>query len=276
MDSDPSPPANVSAIPCLFTVEKFQQAPSQEIDREPTNVYLVRPTAIWDSVERIKEVVIEDEHYRLHDIIAVARHDLPQSPIWSAHILEIRAHKTSGQVFIRVFWFYEPSQLPASLRHPYHGRRELIASNSMAVINATAVASRAHVSHWHEEHEPVPAAGLFWRQTYDEQAQRLGPLYDPCPYPCIMHQNPDEALISCPLPGCDARMHKSCILDATLSRLQAEAEAQAEPEAVLSKNGKKKVKKVKKLPSLEAEWMDERSEGYGALITEGPIPLSQQ
>ena len=66
-------------------------------------------------------------------------------------------------------------------------------------------------------------------------------------------------------------MHKSCILDATLSRLQAEAEAQAEPEAVLSKNGKKKVKKVKKLPSLEAEWMDERSEGYGALITEGPV-----
>ncbi|CAF9940312.1 MAG: hypothetical protein ALECFALPRED_008512 [Alectoria fallacina] len=190
MDSEPSPPAEVSAIPCLFTVEQFQQAPSQETDRQPTNVYIVRPTAIWDSVERIKEVVstyteaphppttntpsVEDEHYRMHDIIAVTRHDLPQSPIWSAHILEIRAHKTSGQVFIRVFWFYEPSQLPASLRHPYHGRRELVASNSMAVINATAVASRAHVSHWHEEHEPVPAAGLFWRQTYDEQAQRLG------------------------------------------------------------------------------------------------------
>ena len=80
-----------------------------------------------------------------------------------------------------------------------------------------------------------------------------------------MHQNPDEALISCPLPSCDARMHKSCILDATLSRLQAEAEA------VSSKKGKKKGKKVKKLPSLEAEWMDERSEGYGALITEGPV-----
>lgn len=80
-----------------------------------------------------------------------------------------------------------------------------------------------------------------------------------------MHQNPDEALISCPLPGCDARMHKTCILDATLARLQADAEAQA---AVSSKKSKKKGKKP---PPLEVEWADERSDGYGALVTEGPV-----
>lgn len=64
-------------------------------------------------------------------------------------------------------------------------------------------------------------------------------------------------------------MHKTCILDATLARLQADAEAQAE--AVSNTKAKKKAKKGKKLPSLEVEWMDELSEGYGARVFEGPV-----
>lgn len=135
----------------------------------------------------------------------------------------------------------------------------------MSVIDATAVAGRVHVSHWHEEHESVPAMGLFWRQTYNVQTQVLSGLHAPCPPPCILHQNPDEALISCPSPGCNARMHKSCILDATLSRVKA---ALTKAEAVSSKQRKKK---ARKLPSLGAEWMDGRCEGYGALVTEGPV-----
>lgn len=199
MDSDPSPPAISNKIPCLFTVEQLQQAPpSQAIERQPTNVYIVLPTAIWNSLEHIHQFIstytaplptspspfshlpltqppVEDNNkdYRTHDTIAVTRHDLPQSPIWNAHILEIRAHKPSGQVFIRVFYFYQSRQIPPSLRHNYHGRRELLASNSMAVVNATAVVNRTRVSHWHEEREPAPATASFWRQTYDVQTQTL-------------------------------------------------------------------------------------------------------
>ncbi|KAF6240167.1 hypothetical protein HO173_001777 [Letharia columbiana] len=276
MDSDPSTPPKSNNPPCMFTVEQFQlAASSQETDSEPSDVYIVRPTAIWDSLQRFKEVIIDDERYRMHDVVAAARHDLPNSPLWTAHVLEIRGHTPSGQVSIRVFWFHRPAQLPPSLRHPYQGRHELLASNAMAVIDATAVAGRTAVSHWREADEAVPAAGLFWRQTYDVQAQALSPLHTPCPPPCILHHNPDETLISCPSPGCDARMHESCILDATRSRLQADAEAEAggKGKKKKKKKKKKKAKKGKGGPSLEVEveWMDEPSEGYGAPVTEGPV-----
>lgn len=116
MDSDPSTPPKPDVLPCMFTVEQFLHvAPSQEIYSEPSNVYIVRPTAIWDSLERFKQVVstyqplpsppsrtanvhlVENEHYRLHDIVTVTRHDLPKSPLWTAHILEIRGHSTYPQ-----------------------------------------------------------------------------------------------------------------------------------------------------------------------------------
>lgn len=116
----------------------------------------------------------ENQKYQMHDTILVTRHDLPDSPRWTAHILEIRGHKPSNQVYLRVFWFYQPSELPPSLRHDYHGSRELLASNSMAVIDATAIVGRSPVSHWFEELESAPAAaGFFWRQTYDVQMQVL-------------------------------------------------------------------------------------------------------
>lgn len=58
MDSDHSTPPKPDNIPCMFTVEQFQLASSsQETDPQPTNVYVVRPTAIWDSLKRFKEVM---------------------------------------------------------------------------------------------------------------------------------------------------------------------------------------------------------------------------
>lgn len=62
-------------------------------------------------------------------------------------------------------------------------------------------------------------------------------------------------------------MHKSCIRDATLSRLQAKAEAQAEAEAVSSTEGKKKAEKGKNVPLLKVEWLDELI--TGGLVEQG-------
>lgn len=55
---------------------------------------------------------------------------------WVARILEIRA-TDEFHVYARVFWMYWPDELPATTmdgktmvgRRPYHGQRELIASN---------------------------------------------------------------------------------------------------------------------------------------------------
>ena len=113
MDSDPSTPPKPDVLPCMFTVEQFLHAtPSQEIYSESFNVYIVRPSAIWDSLERFKQVVstyqplpfppspttnvhlVGNGHCRLHNIVTVTRHDLPKSPLWTAHILEIRGHST--------------------------------------------------------------------------------------------------------------------------------------------------------------------------------------
>ena len=42
----------------MFTVEQFQQAASsQDPDSEPCGVYIVRPTAIWESLGRFKRIV---------------------------------------------------------------------------------------------------------------------------------------------------------------------------------------------------------------------------
>jgi hypothetical protein len=56
---------------------------------------------------------------------------------WVARILEIRA-QDEHHVFARVYWMYWPDELPAGTRdgnklvqgrQPYHGARELVASN---------------------------------------------------------------------------------------------------------------------------------------------------
>ncbi len=189
--SEPFTPPKSHEHPCMFTIEQ-----SQSLEGEFPNVYMVRPAVIWDSLKPFRKFIStyqlalqsspitktllvekdnEEESYsvQLNDIVTVTRHDLPSSPLWTAHILEIRGHQTTGQAFIRLYYFYQPSQLPPSLRQNCHGRHELIASNCMAVIDATAVVSRTPVSHWHEEHDLPPAAGLFWRQKYNILAQDL-------------------------------------------------------------------------------------------------------
>lgn len=56
--SEPSAPPIPHNPPCMFTVEQFQQPPeSQNSNSEPLNVYVVRPNAIWEILERFKRLV---------------------------------------------------------------------------------------------------------------------------------------------------------------------------------------------------------------------------
>jgi hypothetical protein len=77
--------------------------------------------------------------------------------------------RAQHHVYLRVCWLYRPEDLPGG-RKPYHGLNELIASNDMAIIDATTVDGRANVIHWQEqkdEGEVLNPLQLFWRQTLD-------------------------------------------------------------------------------------------------------------
>lgn len=78
-------------------------------------------------------------------------------------ILEIKVHN-QARVYIRLYWFYEPERLPGG-RQIFHGRRELVATDDMAVMDAANIVSLANIKHWNEGlAQPLPE-GLYWRQT---------------------------------------------------------------------------------------------------------------
>ena len=84
---------------------------------------------------------------------------------WIARVLEVRASSPSA-VYLRVFWMYWPSELPAGPEH-YHGKNELVASNHMEVIDAMTVSGKAEVMHLIEKDDAPTVTGLYWRQKFD-------------------------------------------------------------------------------------------------------------
>lgn len=92
---------------------------------------------------------------------------------WVARVLEIKARDES-HVYLRVFWYYKPEHLPDG-GEIYHGEQELIASNSMDVIDACTVIGRADLTHWNEGDEDFPSecSSFYWRQTYDVVTNKL-------------------------------------------------------------------------------------------------------
>lgn len=88
-------------------------------------------------------------------------------PNWVAKVVEVRA-ASEAHVFLRIFWMYRPEDIPGG-RKPYHGRNEVIASNTMQVIDALTVNGRADVRHWTEDDkgEVLDADQIFWRQTFN-------------------------------------------------------------------------------------------------------------
>lgn len=86
---------------------------------------------------------------------------------WVAKVLEVRA-ASEAHVFLRIFWMYRPEDLPGG-RRSYHGRNEIIASNTMQIIDALTVNGKADVRHWTEDDngEVLDADQIFWRQTFN-------------------------------------------------------------------------------------------------------------
>ena len=92
--------------------------------------------------------------------------DPAKSDSWVAKVLEIRAQDPS-HVYLRILWLYWPDELPSTGKLDYHAANELIASNSMEIMDAMTVTDRAEVTFIKEEYTEQPAEGLFWRQKFD-------------------------------------------------------------------------------------------------------------
>ncbi|KAL8741715.1 MAG: hypothetical protein Q9190_005704, partial [Brigantiaea leucoxantha] len=176
-------PAEAPFDDCPFQVDMFQQLGKHPAwsDDEPHTlvpVYHVSPESSWNTMSRFRSIEIEDQKYYINDIVMINR-PLPL-PLPSqtanpsaasptpciAQIREIKA-KDPENCFIRVYWFYEPKDLPSGKQN-HHGEHELIATNHMDILRPSHILHRLDVSHWFEEDDPSssPPKGLYYRQTY--------------------------------------------------------------------------------------------------------------
>ncbi|KAH8905317.1 hypothetical protein BR93DRAFT_882374 [Coniochaeta sp. PMI_546] len=209
--------------------------------------YKVEPAKRWTDMTRYNSFVLNNTKYFSEGFIFVAndasierQKNLANAegkkppPLersaddWVARILEIRA-SDEHHVYARVFWMYWPDELPKNTRdgnklvkgrQPYHGSRELIASNHMDIINVVSVTSQAAVNHWLEENDAEIQENLYWRQALDIRTFELSSLLPICK--CNRPGNPDEVLIGCSTPECNKWMHKPCIKHDALMRTYKE------------------------------------------------------
>ena len=125
-------------------------------------------------------VTVGNENFALNEYIYVNHGGVPQGTevaeneeqkFWVARVLEIRA-VDEAHVYLRVYWLYWPEELPGG-RQPYHGQKELVASNHMDIVDAMTVSGRAHVKHWLELDEDEELPDLYWRQKFDFPTQTV-------------------------------------------------------------------------------------------------------
>lgn len=167
-----------------------------EFDKNLSTLYTVEPVKWWEDTRRYRKftskqasthptgtnrqkltgrhltlTAVSTETFRLGDTVWVKPDDSEtvDAPLqnWVAKVLEVRA-ASEAHVFLRIFWMYRPEDIPGG-RRPYHGKNEVIASNTMQVIDALTVNGKANMRHWTEDDndEVLDADQLFWRQTFD-------------------------------------------------------------------------------------------------------------
>ncbi|RPB27182.1 hypothetical protein L211DRAFT_612925 [Terfezia boudieri ATCC MYA-4762] len=165
----------------------------------------------WDGVLLTLNVVGE-ENFALNEYIYVNNGkaaggdpDMDDQQFWVARVLEIRA-VDEAHVYLRVYWLYWPEELPGG-RQPYHGQKELIASNHMDIIDAMTVSGRAHVKHWMELDEDEELPELYWRQKFDYPSRTLMEVREHCK--CHRYYNPDKLMYGCP--HCKTWLHEECV-----------------------------------------------------------------
>lgn len=124
---------------------------------------------------------------------------------WIGRIQQVKAVR-ADEVYIRVFWFYWPEELPAGGREPYHGRREVVLSNHAEIIDSTTISSAANIHFWDErDDKDGPAGQLYWRQTIDfnkgGQGGRAGLSKPRRHCKCDKPHQPDEAMVRIGIPS---------------------------------------------------------------------------
>lgn len=114
---------------------------------------------------------------------------------------------------------YWPDELPEgtrdgnkiiSGRQPYHGARELVASNHMDVINVVSVTDKAEVKQMNDDADDEVHEALYWRQALDVRTHELSSLQGVCK--CGKPNHPDKVLVGCIAEKCRAWMHSECII----------------------------------------------------------------
>ncbi|KIW48219.1 uncharacterized protein PV06_00830 [Exophiala oligosperma] len=134
---------------------------------------------------------------------------------WVGLIAEFRAGNTE-QVYVRVFWFYWPEELPMG-RKPYHGKNELVLSNHVDLVEAQTISSLVEISHWNENDDSNKKLLLerYWRQTYDMKKtgdNALSRLRRFCI--CGGYDDPNTEMYQCQKVGCGLWNHHACLIRA--------------------------------------------------------------
>lgn len=137
---------------------------------------------------------------------------------WVGLISEFRA-ESPEKVYVKVFWLYWPDELPEG-RQPYHGKRELVLSNHVDIIDASTIATHAEISYWDENDDSNKNVlqERYWRQTYDlkkavrDPRNALSRLRRFCI--CGKYDNPNVEMYQCHKPqvGCGLWNHQECLL----------------------------------------------------------------
>ncbi|KAH6986726.1 hypothetical protein EDB80DRAFT_731905, partial [Ilyonectria destructans] len=94
-------------------------------------------------------------------------------------------------------------------RQPYHGQKELIASNHMDIINVVSVTMPATVNQWIESDDDKIQDALYWRQAFDCRNLQLSSVEVLCK--CETPANPDRMMVGCTSTPCGKWMHEECL-----------------------------------------------------------------
>ncbi|KAI9802212.1 MAG: hypothetical protein M1825_002933 [Sarcosagium campestre] len=189
--------------------------------------YTVRPQQMWNSMRKYRNFTGRGAD--------ASDSDEPDRSFWVARVIEIRA-KDQHHVYLRVYWMYWPEELPGGARY-YHGKRELVASNHMDIIDAMTVCGKVDLQRLEEGDDDPPSHDLYWRQTFSLIDQKLSASLRIAPSTlchyvltksspqdlttycvCRKFHNPDTELIRCSNPHCTMWLHRDCILDDVLAK----------------------------------------------------------
>jgi hypothetical protein len=135
---------------------------------------------------------------------------------WVGLVSEFRAEDHEN-VYVRLFWLYWPEELPMG-RQPYHGKRELVMSNHVDIVEAQTIACHAEISHWDENDDSnkTVLSERYWRQTYDLNKMATAPQHALSKLRkfciCGGYDNPELDMYQCHTTGCGMWNHERCLV----------------------------------------------------------------